>query len=192
MTVFLAWKQTDHRTCGAAALMVALAEAGRGPLSVETEMEIWNFANQQSTALPGSYPGRLAVYAQSKGFSVEIHEDREKFSRLPGLKGHHALQEHDRTIKEAREEGIPYHSGETSLEKVASWAEKGKVLLLVSTAADLLGIHWVLLQSYDPATRQCVVMDPALGINFPGSLERFVEHYSKIHPYLGIAIQLKI
>jgi len=34
----LAWAQTAQQSCGAAALMVALAEFGRGDLSVEREM----------------------------------------------------------------------------------------------------------------------------------------------------------
>jgi hypothetical protein len=180
--------------------MVALARLGGPALSADREMEIWRYANNGSQALPGSFPGRLAIYAQAQGCRVSVVEDHAKLEaifrlstrqeRFPGLDPMKALQEHDLYLKEAEEKGIRVARKPTTLQDVADLAVTGPVLMLVSTAADVSGLHWVLLQSFDPATGLCTLMDPGLGKNFVAPLEVFRKHYDSVHPFLGVAIAL--
>lgn len=202
MQEFKVWKQSDPRTCGGASLMVALAHLGSPGLTVEREMEIWKYANNGSQALPGSFPGRLALYAQAKGYRAAIVEDRPKLEAIfqlspdqklfPGLDPQAALKEHDAYLKEAEAQGVAVTRRETSLEDVAVMAVEGPVLMMVSTATDVSGLHWVLLQNFDPATRLCTLMEPALGQNFTGPVEMFLLHYGSIHPFLGVAVSLSL
>jgi hypothetical protein len=197
----LVWKQSLSTTCGAASLMVALGGLEGQSLSAERELEIWRFANNASPHFPGSFPGRLALFALENGCRVEIHEDPKKLeavfrlstdqTRFPALDPEKALIEHRNYLEEAEKRDIPVHRGPLGLEKVADLAQNAQVLLLVSTAADVSGLHWVLLKHYDPLARTCVLMEPALGREFTGPLEIFLDHYARTHPFLGVAIALK-
>lgn len=181
--------------------MVALAHLQGSALSSEKELEIWGFANNGSTSSPGSFPGRLALFARENGIHARLFENREKLAaifhlsteqnRFPGLDPVKALQEHDAYMKEAEEEGIPVERKPFTLADVANLAAEGPVLMMVSTASDVSGLHWVLLQKFDPITRLCTLMDPALGQNFTRPVDVFLHHYEFIHPFLGVAIALK-
>ena len=187
----LVWKQSSRTTCGAAALMVALAERRGTALSRERELEIWRHANGGSSALPGSFPGLLAVYARREGAAVTLSEDRDRLDAVFGLlpaAGHDlatGLEEHWRHLRTAESAGIPVRRGPMPLERVVELAADAVVLMLVSTAADVSGLHWVLVAS-DP--RGCAIMEPALGERISGSLARFVAEYSANRPFLGVAI----
>jgi hypothetical protein len=196
----LAWKQTLPTTCGAAALMVALAERKGTALSSERELAIWRFANDGSAAIPGAFPGRLALLAHREGCRVEVFEDRAQLEAVlrlsadqtvfPGLDPVKGLEEHAVHLRAAETEGVPVTRGGLSLERVAELARGAQVLMLVSTAADVSGLHWVLLKGYDPDARACTLMDPALGRNLSGSLAGFVSHYRDTHPFLGVAVTI--
>lgn len=196
-----AWKQTDSRTCGGVSLMVALRFLKGVPLSSEREKEIWRFANNGSTALPGSFPGRLALYARSQGIEAEILEDRAKLeaifslstdqNRFPGLDPARAIKEHDRYLSEAESGGISVQRKSVGLEEIAEQAKRGPVLMMVSTANDVSGLHWVVLQNYDAQTGLCTLMDPGVGQNFTGPLALFTYHYEAVHPFLGVAVLLR-
>jgi peptidase C3-like protein len=200
MTEFSAWKQSDPRTCGGAALMVALDQLGHPGLSKDREMEIWGYANNASSSLPGSFPGLLALYARRQGCHVKIFEDRAKLESIfrlssvqnlfPGLDPVKALEEHDRYLREAEMQGIPVSRKSIALEEVVLLGAKGPVLMMVSTATDVSGLHWVLLQNFDPQTRRFTLMEPALGQNFMGPVEIYLHHYGSTHPFMGVAIHL--
>jgi len=196
-----AWKQTDSRTCGGASLMVALRFLKNLPLSSEREKEIWRFANNGSTALPGSFPGRLALYARSQGIEAEILEDRAKLeaifslstdqNRFPGLDPIRAIEEHDRYLLEAESSGVFVQRRNVGLEEIAERAKWGPVLMMVSTAKDISGLHWVVLQHCDPQSGLCTLMDPGVGQNFTAPLSLFSYHYEAVHPFLGVAVVLR-
>lgn len=182
-------------------MMVALAELKNLPMSADRELEILSFVNNASPHLPGSFPGLLALFARQSGCDAALYEDEKKLeaifrlstdqTKFPGLDPAKALIEHRDYVRRAEEGGVPVTRGDLELPAVAELAKDARVLMLVSTAADVSGLHWVLLKNYDPTTDTCVLMEPALGQNFTGPLDFFLDHYTRTHPFLGVAITLK-
>lgn len=163
-------------------------------------MEIWKFANQGSPNLPGTFAGRLALYATSQGLTADIIEDKEKLDHslqlkpsalFPNLNIVAALKEHDACLKEASLSGISVHQANLTLSDVAQEAAAAKVLMIVSTSEEVSGLHWVLVRDFDPVAQALCVMDPGTGLNYEASLDVFRHHYETIHPFMGVAISVR-
>ncbi len=163
-------------------------------------MEIWKFANHASAHLPGTFAGRLALYALSQGLKPEVLEDRKKLDRalqlqpsrlFPDLDIAAALKEHEEYLHLAEESGILVHHADLTLAEIARQAVATKVLMIVSTSVELAGLHWVLVRDYNAQNQTIVVMDPGTGLNYEASLAVFLNHYENIHPFMGVAVVLK-
>jgi len=194
--MFTEWKQTTPYSCGGAALMVAMNELGYPMLSKELEDEIWQFANAGSTVMPGSYPGRLALFAKKKGFEAVILQDAKRIESLLvnlnqtlfGISFDKLLEEHNLYLQEAESEEIQIKRYVSiPLESLKRHLPSNKILIAVMVPQAIqYGLHWILLQDYDLETDMIRVMDPSLGISQDVPFEKLNIQFNQF--FIGVAI----
>ena len=174
-------------------MLVALHEMTNLPLTQEFELQIWNFAKGTDQ---GSLPGRLALYANHKPVQVEVLNDRNRMQLLRGailprvpremmnFDPDRIMGEHEAALHEVSRAGIMVTEGSITGEVLLQKLATGKVLVAVMVGNppdQSLGLHWLLLQSYQPEIDELTIMDPAHGENFTYSgstyLQTLLERY---------------
>lgn len=194
------FQQTSEHSCGGGALLVALHEMTNFPITQEREQQIWNFAKRTDQ---GSLPGRLALFASYRPIQVEILNDRQRIqwlreamSLVPreqmNFDPDRIMGEHEIALQEAAEAGLKVTEEPITGKSLLQKLQPGKALIAVivgNPPEQPLGLHWLLLQSYQPETDELTIMNPAHGENFTYSGSTYIETLLR-EEFIGSAIVL--
>ena len=191
----LSWRQTNLNSCGAAALMVALAEMSCGDLSTEREMEIWQEIRAQQEEL-GSMPGRIAVRAHREGLDAVVWLDDARLEQAEKILAPRAafnvctlLEEHRRGLAEADKAGVPIRHDAVDPNIILNLLTDGcrlMVAVVVAAADNKVNLHWLLIRQ---ESGSLWVMDPANGQNVCASQDEF-RHLLLSQCFTGAAVTI--
>lgn len=188
------WRQQARESCGAAVLMVALAELSDKPLSLERELDLWQAIRAAGNYL-ASLPGRIGLRAAQEGTSATIWTDEEMSQRaaeqlaklalfdVPSL-----LEQHRAALADAKAAGIPIRVEETDSLAFLGQLVHGDRLILASAVAAEGGIvlHWRLYRIENGVIWE---MDPASGTDTPLTENQFLDRLST---YVGAGVSLSL
>ena len=168
----LCYQQSEDDSCGAAALMVALAELLELPdstLNTKNEMEIWGRI-QATGPYPASLPGKMAILAEDQGAVAALYEDSERLAEAKSQLEQQAsfdvrdlLEQHYKARADARQCGIQTES--VSASQLSGKLTGGWLLLAFAipmTNATKITLHWRL---YRRGNGQIWEMDSCEGTN---------------------------
>lgn len=192
----LSWAQTDKNSCGAAALMVALAEFGRGGLSADREMDLWRVIRARQGE-PGSMPGRIAMRAADDGLLPVVWLDEDRLALAENALAAYAafdvatiLTEHRQSLQEAAESGILIRREPTNPGTFLDLLSTGsRLLVAVVVVVDdgRLGLHWYLCRQ---DSGSLFIMDPAGGADTQITEGTFRELLTGAR-YIGAAVTIQ-
>lgn len=162
------YRQSTQFTCGAAALMMAMAGIEKGlKLSQDMELDIWREATTifMTSGHGGSHPLGLALEARRRGFHVEVFMNRRDVLFIEGVRSAHKKEimavVEGQFRRKAADAGIPVHYEDFTVRSIESWLKQNlAVLVLVSTyrTNGSKTPHWVTVTAIDD---QCLyVHDP--------------------------------
>lgn len=186
------WRQQQQESCGAAALMVALAELRAQALNTDRELGLWELIRAAGD-YQGSLPGRIACRAADEGVDAAIFVDDEGLENAKRLLGSRALfdvpsllAEHRRAIDEAAAAGIPVHRAPTDPLVLIQQLQRGSRLMLAFALAADAGVvlHWRLYRLEDGVIWE---MDPADGQDTPLTENQFL---ARLPNYIGVGVSL--
>ena len=195
------FQQTNAHSCVGAALLVALHDMTNFPLKQEREQQIWNFARGTDQ---GSLPGRLALFANHRPVQVEVLNDRQRMQELRGailsvvprdqmdFDPDRIMGEHEIALQEAAEAGLKVTEEPITVKSLLQKLQSGKALIAVivgNPPEQPLGLHWLLLQSYQRETDELTIMDPAHGENFTYPGKTYIQSILE-GSFIGSAIAL--
>lgn len=191
----LTWSQTNQDSCGAAALMVALAELGIGALDTNREMALWQRI-RASQGYPGSLPGLIATEATRNSTEATIWVDDERIrSAQVQLEARAAfdvsalLREHRSALNQARQMGIAIRTESTDPAALLnSLSTDGRLLLAVAVVLQTgqINLHWLLYRVEQGAI---IEMDPDGGRERPLTENQFGALVSG-PTYVGVAVSI--
>ncbi len=158
----VSYAQSRDYTCGAAALMVALHELGRGELSEEQELRIWRYAHPLLYA--GSLPAKLAKFARRQGCDARLLVWRSKLNELLRRCPFHwrLYYRYVSASERLAELGMPAEPCEGASEALRRLTERPGARMLALVEVDGYELHYVLARMCDGGLW---VLDPAVGSN---------------------------
>lgn len=180
-------------------MLTVLHDLTNLPLIKQMERHIWDYARKGANY---SLPGRLALYASHRPVEVEVLNDGQRIQMMLTHIPRQLLEfdpdfmhrEHESSLKEAEaaQREIAVTEGPIDAELLFNRLQAGRVLIavIVDQSPEQLGLHWLLLQCYDPETDELKIMDPGPGENLSFTKALFNhEYFNPEDPrFLGSAI----
>lgn len=189
----LQWRQGQQESCGAAALMVGLAELGPPYLSSDRESALWAKIRAEG-AYGASLPGRIAIEVASQGSAATIWVDDEELNNATLTIGDAALfdvpsliSQHQLALEAAIAAGVQVVQDVTDAITLLDRMKHGARLMLAFAVPveDGIVLHWRL---YRQEAGSIWEMDPADGSNTPLTENQFHERLTQ---YIGAAVGIK-
>lgn len=184
------WQQRAEESCGAAALMTALAEMAGLPLSEEEELALREQLRAEG-AYQASLPGRIAIEASSRGVDAVVYQDDERLQAIEREMGHVALfdvasllAQHKAALREAENRGPAVHREASNPLVFLDRMRQGDRLLLASVVPANGGVvlHWRLYRMEGGVIYE---MDPETGHDTPLTENQFVD---RLPTHIGVAV----
>lgn len=190
------WKQREEESCGAAALMTALAEIAGGSMLDTRELDLWR-AIRADGPYQGSLPGRIATRAVQEGAKALVLVDQEHLSEIEARLGDRAtfdvadlLRQHRIALDEAEAVNVDVRTRRTDPRVLLQTLHRGWRLMVafaISTAEGVT-LHWRLYRGDGDTIWE---MDPADGHDTPLTENQFAARLkSPDSPYIGLAVAL--
>ncbi|MDD3276457.1 MAG: GNAT family N-acetyltransferase/peptidase C39 family protein [Kiritimatiellales bacterium] len=172
------YRQTTQFTCGAAAMMMAMAGLDRTlKLTQDMELDIWRGATTifMTSGHGGSHPLGLALEAHRRGFHVEVFMNRRDVLFVEGVRTAHKKEimavVEDQFRRKAADAGIPVHYEDVTVRLIETWLKQGLAVLVLVSTYRMNGDktpHWVTVTAIDD---QCLYVHDSDAEDDQGELD---------------------